>query len=208
VVHRDLKPENLFLTTRDDGSRALKILDFGIAKVVDSSTNAGTTRNLGTPLYMSPEQYRGDGNIDHRADLYSLAHITFALLTGHAYWEADSRAGPYALMCKVVEGATEPATRRAHALASSLPASFDPWFSKATATDAHRRFDAVAEMVDALADALELPTPRVRAPLPPSRRASPGRARMLAAAAILLLAGGGVATAGPCRERRRPGCPD
>ena len=203
VVHRDLKPENLFLTTRDDGSRALKILDFGIAKMVDSSTNAGTTRNLGTPLYMSPEQFRGDGNIDHRADLYSLAQIAFALLTGHAYWETESRGGPYALMCKVVEGTIEPATRRARALGSSLPASIDEWFSKATATEAQQRFDAVADMVDALGDALGVKVTRERATVSRGGRPSPARGRVIAGAAIALLAGASVATAVFVRGRSR-----
>jgi serine/threonine protein kinase len=203
VVHRDLKPENLYLTTRDDGSRTLKVLDFGIAKIVDSSTNAGTTRNYGTPLYMSPEQYRGDGNIDHRADLYSLAQIAFALLTGHAYWEVESRGGPYVLMCKVVEGATEPATRRARLLGTSLPASIDEWFSKATATQAQQRFEDVADMVDALGAALGVEVTRDRAAPPPQRRLSPSRAGVLTGAAILLLAGAGVATVLLARSRGR-----
>jgi serine/threonine protein kinase len=203
VVHRDLKPENLYLTTRDDGSRTLKVLDFGIAKIVDSSTSAGTTRNYGTPLYMSPEQYRGDGNIDHRADLYSLAQIAFALLTGHAYWEVESRAGPYVLMCKVVEGAIEPATRRARLLGTSLPASIDDWFRKATATQAQQRFEAVGDMVDALGAALGVEVTRDRTAPPPAWRPSPSRARVLTGAAILLLAGAGVATALLARSRAR-----
>src|SRR5262249_42101104 len=60
IVHRDLKPENLFLTKRDDGSPRIKVLDFGIAKIVaDGSTEAAVTRNFGTPFYMSPEQFMG-----------------------------------------------------------------------------------------------------------------------------------------------------
>jgi serine/threonine-protein kinase len=207
VVHRDLKPENLFLITRDDGSSALKILDFGIAKIVDSSTNAGTTRNFGTPLYMSPEQYRGDGNIDHRADLYALAQITFLLLTGHPYWDADSRTGPYALMCRVVEGTTEAATRRAHRWGASLPASFDPWFSKATATEPYRRFDAAIDMASALAVALGLSPPRPEASAPPRRRAMPARKRAFAGLVILFFAGGGVATALITRATDRAAAP-
>jgi serine/threonine-protein kinase len=59
IVHRDLKPENLFLTQREDGSPRIKILDFGVAKVVaEGATGAGATRSLGTPLYMAPEQFR------------------------------------------------------------------------------------------------------------------------------------------------------
>ena len=163
IVHRDLKPENLFLTTRDDGSRSLKILDFGIAKVVDQSTNARTTRNLGTPLYMSPEQYRGDGDIDHRADLYSLAHIVFTMLTGQSYWHTESRGGPYLLMTRVVAGAGEPATERAEKLGVSIPPRFDEWFDRATACESFRRFDTASDLVHALAEALTMQPPRRRA---------------------------------------------
>src|SRR5262249_53533623 len=75
IVHRDLKPENLFLTHRDDASPRLKILDFGIAKVFATTGTLHTTRSIGTPLYMSPEQLTGEATIDARADLYSLAHV-------------------------------------------------------------------------------------------------------------------------------------
>src|SRR5205823_5924260 len=88
IVHRDLKPENLFLTKRDDGTPRLKVLDFGIAKVVaQSAQTAKQTKSIGTPLYMSPEQIHGDAKIDARSDLYALAHIAYALLVGEPYWE-------------------------------------------------------------------------------------------------------------------------
>ena len=92
MVHRDLKPENLFVARRDDGSPKLKILDFGIAKVVSESGKAAAkTRILGTPLYMSPEQIRGDGAIGPRADLYALGHIAFTLLVGQAVLDRAGR---------------------------------------------------------------------------------------------------------------------
>src|SRR4029077_21112745 len=59
IVHRDLKPENLFVTRRDDGPPCVKILDFGIAKVIaQSQATQHTTEAIGTPLYMAPEQIR------------------------------------------------------------------------------------------------------------------------------------------------------
>ncbi len=85
IVHRDLKPENLFVTERDDGTLWLKLLDFGIAKIVARSTLAKTTRVAGTPLYMPPEQIQGKGNIGPAADIYALAHIAFTLLVGQPY---------------------------------------------------------------------------------------------------------------------------
>jgi serine/threonine protein kinase len=83
IIHRDLKPENLFVTTRDDGSPRLKVLDFGIAKVIAESTHgAQQTGTMGTPLYMSPEQIQGQGSISPRADLYAMGHVVFAMLVG------------------------------------------------------------------------------------------------------------------------------
>jgi serine/threonine-protein kinase len=90
IVHRDLKPDNLFLAT--DGSArspvVIKILDFGIAKLV--SSNGGDTHKtrtgsmLGTPAYMSPEQARDASSIDDRADIYALGCILFEMVAGRA----------------------------------------------------------------------------------------------------------------------------
>ena len=85
IVHRDLKPENIFLVPAPEviGGDRIKLLDFGIAKLMDDSagkmTRPGTI--LGTPAYMAPEQCRGAA-VDHRADLYSLGCIMFELCTG------------------------------------------------------------------------------------------------------------------------------
>lgn len=157
VVHRDLKPENLFLTRRGDGSARLKVLDFGIAKFIATSlASAKTTCAIGTPLYMAPEQFRGDGSVDARADTYALGHIAFALLVGVPYWTPES-ANVNALMKSVERGIPEPATARALTLRNvRLAAAFDPWFSKATATTPQLRFDTASESVEELATALGL----------------------------------------------------
>ncbi len=167
IVHRDLKPENLFVSKRDDGSLCVKILDFGIAKVVAQSTHAKTTRNVGTPLYMSPEQVLGDGTIGPRTDLYSLGHIAFALLTGKPYWEPESREinGTVAFLLRVMQGAPEAASVRAARCEVQLPADFDAWFSRATAREAWDRFDSALDMVKGLAKALGVP---LRQPSQPS----------------------------------------
>ncbi len=157
IVHRDLKPDNLFVTRRDDGSPHLKILDFGIAKLVaQSAESLKTTRSMGSPGYMAPEQIRGDGDIDSRADVYSLGHIAFSLLVGRGYWETDARgAGSvYPVLLKIAQGAKEPAVARARAAGVELPAAFDGWFTWATALDRAERADDVHALVDALADAL------------------------------------------------------
>ena len=85
IVHRDLKPDNLFVCPREDGSEWIKVLDFGIAKIrlgAEEGLNTRTGTTMGTPYYMSPEQARGDKNVDHRTDIYSLGAVLYEALSG------------------------------------------------------------------------------------------------------------------------------
>jgi len=85
VVHRDLKPANLFLARRPDGSRRVKVLDFGISKAAGPTKQRITRevgRALGTPAYMPPEQVREPMGVDHRADIWALGAILYECLTG------------------------------------------------------------------------------------------------------------------------------
>ncbi|AUX42889.1 protein kinase [Sorangium cellulosum] len=89
VVHRDIKPHNLFLARRDAGEILVKLLDFGIAKVkmdrANETEGADLTRTgnlIGSPLYMSPEQARGQKEIDYRTDIWSLGAVLYQALTG------------------------------------------------------------------------------------------------------------------------------
>jgi eukaryotic-like serine/threonine-protein kinase len=199
IVHRDLKPDNLFVTASDDGSPHLKVLDFGIAKVLAESGKARTTLNLGTPLYMSPEQVRGDGRIDRRADLYSVGQIAFAMLTGKAFFEREASqvSSAQGLLLVVVGGTPEAATARAAAYGVTLPTAFDAWYARATQVDAQRRFDNAREMIAALATALgaplpcgglaSVPTPVVGDTLPSTRPDDAKGSRWSRATSLLLL---------------------
>jgi eukaryotic-like serine/threonine-protein kinase len=90
VVHRDLKPANIMLVRQPDGRERLKVLDFGIAKVISETTVAPVSVVMGTPLYASPEQLSLGGRIDGRSDNYSLGVILFEMLTGAPPFNAAS----------------------------------------------------------------------------------------------------------------------
>ncbi|MGO8999699.1 MAG: protein kinase domain-containing protein [Polyangiaceae bacterium] len=94
IVHRDLKPENVFLARSPSGHFQIKLLDFGIAKVMDAAGGMGSrTRTgafLGTPAYKSPEQVKDPRNVDPRSDLWSAGIMTWEMLTGRVAFPAPT----------------------------------------------------------------------------------------------------------------------
>lgn len=162
IIHRDLKPENLFLCDRDDGPPRIKVLDFGIAKILEGGQTKGATQTLGTPLYMAPEQFRGEGRLSGAADVYALGMIAFFMLTGYSYWdqEANEETSVYAFAVTVMQGPRVSAVERAKKSWNvTLPAGFDPWFKKCCALDPAERFQRASDAVFALADVLGVPRP-------------------------------------------------
>ena len=91
IVHRDLKPDNIMIARNRDGSPCVKVVDFGIAKAGEGAAQKVTKTGLvvGTPEYMSPEQLAGD-KLDGRSDIYSLALVTFNMLTGKLPFPAET----------------------------------------------------------------------------------------------------------------------
>ena len=108
IVHRDLKPSNLFLAKRNDGSRVIKVLDFGISKA-NSSNPLGaapgaltsTKAMLGSPLYMSPEQLRSSKSVDARADIWAMGVIIYELCTGKLPFMGDNLGELFAQILEV-----------------------------------------------------------------------------------------------------------
>lgn len=94
IVHRDIKPDNVFLTHLGDRADFVKLLDFGISKFLAGSlagaklTQTGSV--LGTPLYLAPEQARGDRDIDHRVDIYAVGVMAYQMLSGRVPYSADN----------------------------------------------------------------------------------------------------------------------
>jgi serine/threonine-protein kinase len=150
VVHRDLKPSNLAITSELGGHEHCTILDFGVAKWLESSSpeteSTKTGALVGTLAYMPPEQIRGVKDLDARADVYALGAIMYECLCGERPFEADS---PHALMYRILHGRP----RSIASLRTDLPAEVATLLSRALASDRTQRFANVGEFASAL-DAL------------------------------------------------------
>jgi serine/threonine-protein kinase len=153
VIHRDIKPANVMMT--DNGQ--IKLADFGVARIESSSmTQAGTM--IGTPSYMSPEQFMGQ-TVDARTDLYSCGVLMYQLLTGEKPFEGSVTS----VMHKVLN--TEPPAPSA--LSIAVPAALDAVVAKAMAKRPEDRFDSASAFSDAIKQAMEPVAARPQAPLAP-----------------------------------------
>ncbi|WP_438018432.1 serine/threonine-protein kinase [Sorangium sp. So ce315] len=146
VIHRDLKPENLFLVRDPRGGFRVKVLDFGIAKVMDAAggmglkTRAGTL--LGTPGYMSPEQIKNAQGVDARTDLWSVGIIFYEMLTATQPFPAENE---FARLTAVLAKEVRPIEHVApHLAAWSL------FFQRALSKDVNGRFQSAEEMAQTL----------------------------------------------------------
>lgn len=152
IVHRDLKPENIF-RVRKDGMGTTKILDFGVAKLLDTTPGRKLSQTgimIGTMAYSPPEQMQGLGDIDHRADQFGFAALMFEALTGQRPFPQSQ---PFALFQAVMSGVRP----RASDLVPTLPHAVDDVLIRALDPDRNRRFGSVEEFYLALSQALTTP---------------------------------------------------
>jgi serine/threonine-protein kinase len=147
IVHRDLKPDNIQLVHRSGDPLFVKLLDFGIAKVMDDPNNGHTRTGtvLGTPAYMSPEQCDGRGAIDHRSDIYSLGIVMFEMLTGRTPFEG--RSYPEMLVAHITERTPPPSRWN-----PSVSPALDAIVLHATEIDRGQRIQDMDTLLQAIAD--------------------------------------------------------
>ena len=151
ILHRDIKPDNIFLL-EDDGELFVKVLDFGVAKLLEAShamTSTGST--VGTPFYMSPEQLLSAKHVDLQCDLWSLAVVAYRATTGKLPFHGDTLG---ALAIKVHEAKFLPAS----ALRSDVPPVLDAWFSRAFQRNPAARFASLKDLVQGLVQAVVDPS--------------------------------------------------
>ncbi|MBL6974375.1 MAG: serine/threonine protein kinase [Deltaproteobacteria bacterium] len=152
VLHRDLKPDNIFLVEDEDTPEFVKVLDFGIAKVMgrESTNLTATGMVVGTPTYMSPEQGLGE-ELDARSDLYSVGVILFELLAGRPPFEAET---PVAVVVKKVHEAA-PRLRQINP-AVQVPDAVENLVARVLATEPGNRPSDAREFRSLLAQAMGL----------------------------------------------------
>jgi hypothetical protein len=149
IVHRDLKPLNLFVTRGPDGALSVKVLDFGISKVVrpgSSSSSLSMTKTstmMGSPLYMSPEQLHSSKDVDARTDIWALGVILYELITGTLPFCADSVAE---LVTRILTEPPPPLRDRR----PDAPGALEAVIRRCLEKHRTRRFESVGELAGAL----------------------------------------------------------
>jgi hypothetical protein len=184
IVHRDLKPDNIYVVRRGDDASFVKVLDFGIAKLIGpSTTESGKTRQgvvLGTPAYMSPEQCAGLGELDGRSDVYSLGVVMYECLTGRIPFGGG--------VSQIVAAHLAQPPLHPSVLIHSIDPALEAVVLRAMEKDPDRRFQTMDEMGGALAATARSPT---RAPATRRRRLAvalgTGAAAVVAAGLTLAL---------------------
>jgi serine/threonine-protein kinase len=151
IVHRDIKPANLFLAERPGGHATIKVIDFGISKVMPAreprvylTCDTANDESLGTPVYMSPEALRSSSEIDERTDIWSLGVVLYELLTGASPFEGHDLP----TLCTSI---TTSPPRQLRDVRAGLPPGLEQAVLRCLEKDTRRRFRDVLELAEALA---------------------------------------------------------
>ncbi|HVO44619.1 MAG TPA: protein kinase, partial [Aggregatilineales bacterium] len=147
IIHRDLKPQNVLL---DDQQNAF-LTDFGIAKILSATVMTRTGTAMGTPAYMSPEQWQGQ-SLDARSDIYALGIMLYEMLTGRLPFNADT---PFSLMHMHIYQSPSPV----RSVRPDLPAGIEPVLQKALAKDREDRYTSAGALAEAFKAALSNAVP-------------------------------------------------
>ncbi|MBL8161043.1 MAG: serine/threonine protein kinase [Anaerolineae bacterium] len=149
IVHRDIKLENILLDRRSDAY----LTDFSIARIVDGTRLTTTGSVMGTPLYISPEQARGETNLDYRGDLYSLAVIAYVLAVGHFPFNGDHAL---AILNQHITEPVPPPSK----INPDVPKALDMVLLKGLAKRPEDRYPSADTFIEALARAMSDNLPR------------------------------------------------
>jgi serine/threonine protein kinase/Tol biopolymer transport system component len=161
LIHRDIKPANILL---ESGTDRVKLTDFGLARAAEDVKLTQTGFVAGTPLYMAPEQARGEP-VDHRADLFSLGSVLYTLCTGKPPFEGNT---PFIVLRQVTEEFARPIQELNPAISDWLVEAIDRLHAK----DPAERFQSAAEVAELFSEhlaRLQQSTP-VQTTVAPSRR--------------------------------------
>lgn len=160
IVHRDIKPSNLFLSTLTNGSRGIKVIDFGISKLVDQSSALTHSRSvIGSPCYMAPEQLRSSERIDARCDIWSLGVVFYEVLTGRPPHAGNS-------VLELCASILESAPKSPRTLRPEVSQSLDAVVRKCLALDPDERYASVEELARSIAPHCDWNTARLAWNLP------------------------------------------
>jgi serine/threonine-protein kinase len=164
VVHRDLKPANIFLARRSGREDFVKVLDFGVSKIIDAATLTHEKAMVGTPLYMSPEQAVGTQELSPASDVFSLGSITYELLTGRRAFAASSIPS---ILYQIVHGPTPSLAGRAPGIGPAV----DEVFQRVLAKKREERFQRAGDFAAALTRVIDRQSgqmPVLRVPTTPA----------------------------------------
>jgi eukaryotic-like serine/threonine-protein kinase len=136
IVHRDLKPSNIFVLDKSVGG-GIRLLDFGLVKLLDQKRLTLEGEVAGTPSYISPEGWRGHPlELDHRIDVYAMGVIVFRALAGRVPFTSKN-------LVEVLRWATQGERPSLHALRRDLPKDIDVWVQKVLAADPDKRYPSI-----------------------------------------------------------------